>query len=217
MPLFTDFIFIFLFSFFFFHFYFFFFSSLNCLFVSFEPFLLSFFPSYLSLSSSFSPIPPPPPTTILSTPAQQQHGAKMSDGKSPENSTVPKRPMHHRRNFTGTFFLFSLLATLITRFSPRGGENGDHELRRTMKRTRPSWLQYIRTITHTYILYLSIPSFSTGLTTKELDAEKAKWPKETVDLWAKLSKKEANGKQQLLLIMFVLCLLSISGWVSFQH
>ncbi|KAG0071763.1 Non-essential glycogen phosphorylase [Linnemannia elongata] len=55
----------------------------------------------------------------------------MSDGKSPENSSVPKRPMHHRRNFT-------------------------------------------------------------GLTTKELDAEKAKWPKETVDLWAKLSKKEAN-------------------------
>jgi hypothetical protein len=44
-----------------------------------------------------------------------------------------------------------------------------------------------------------------GLTTKELDAEKAKWPKETVDLWARLSKKEANGKQhQLLLVMFVL-------------
>lgn len=25
----------------------------------------------------------------------------MADGKAPENSMVPKRPMHHRRNFTG--------------------------------------------------------------------------------------------------------------------
>lgn len=33
-----------------------------------------------------------------------------------------------------------------------------------------------------------------GLTSKELDAERAKWPKETVQLWQKLSKKEANGK-----------------------
>ncbi|KAF8979683.1 Non-essential glycogen phosphorylase [Entomortierella lignicola] len=32
----------------------------------------------------------------------------------------------------------------------------------------------------------------TGLTSKELDAERAKWPKETVELWEKLSKKEAN-------------------------
>ncbi|KAF9916281.1 Non-essential glycogen phosphorylase [Lobosporangium transversale] len=55
----------------------------------------------------------------------------MAEAKKPENSTVPKRPMHHRRNFT-------------------------------------------------------------GLTPKELDAERAKWPKETVQLWEKLSKKEAN-------------------------
>lgn len=38
-----------------------------------------------------------------------------------------------------------------------------------------------------------------GLTSKELDAERAKWPKETVQLWARLSKKEANGKYDLTL------------------
>ncbi|KAF8984182.1 Non-essential glycogen phosphorylase, partial [Haplosporangium bisporale] len=32
----------------------------------------------------------------------------------------------------------------------------------------------------------------TGLTSKELDVEKSKWPKETVELWERLSKKEAN-------------------------
>lgn len=37
-----------------------------------------------------------------------------------------------------------------------------------------------------------------GLTSKELDIEKSKWPKETVELWERLSKKEANGKSTVL-------------------
>ncbi len=43
-------------------------------------------------------------TTQLQIPVQTAfppHVPMMADGKAPENSMVPKRPMHHRRNFTG--------------------------------------------------------------------------------------------------------------------
>ncbi|KAI7829636.1 glycosyl transferase [Gamsiella multidivaricata] len=60
----------------------------------------------------------------------------MAELKKSDNSTVPRRPMHHRRNFT-------------------------------------------------------------GLTSKELDAERSKWPKKTVELWERLSKKEANDLESI--------------------
>lgn len=45
---------------------------------------------------------------------------------------------------------------------------------------------------------MALGQYFVGLTSKELDVEKSKWPKETVELWERLSKKEANGKSAVL-------------------